>query len=79
MRTEKQQMFRGGVYEPRNKAIMKMLNLISIGERAGSGVPDICSVWQSKGWPEPVIEERYGPDRTIVTLAFVKKNKRKNG
>ena len=33
----------------RNKAIMKMLNLIAIGERAGSSVPDIYSVWADKG------------------------------
>ena len=57
---------------------MKMLNLISIGERAGSGVPDIYSVWEEKGWEEPIVEERYGPDRTILTLAFVEKTSGKN-
>lgn len=70
-------MLRGGISDPRNKAIMKMLNLIAIGERAGSGVPDIYSIWAEKGWADPVVEERYGPDRTILTLAFVKKQAEK--
>ena len=38
-----------GVSDPRNKAIMKILNLIAIGEHAGSGVPDIYSVWADNG------------------------------
>ena len=66
-------MLRGGISDPRNKAIMKMLNLIAIGERAGSGVPDIYSVWADKGWKDPEIEEQFDPDRTILTLAFTKK------
>ena len=35
----------GGESDPRNKALMKMFNLINIGERAGSGVPNIFNVW----------------------------------
>ncbi len=42
-------MLRGGISDPRNKAIMKILNLIAIGEHAGSGVPDIYSVWADNG------------------------------
>lgn len=34
----KAQMLKGGISEPRNKVIMKMFNLIHVGERAGSGV-----------------------------------------
>ena len=70
-------MLRGGISDPRNKAIMKMLNLISIGERAGSGVPNIFSVWEEKGWKAPAIDEQYGPDRTTLTLAFIKKQAEK--
>ena len=77
IRTGKKQMLRGGISDPRNKAIMKMFNMISIGERAGSGVPDIFSVWNDKGWIEPTVEECYEPDRTILTLAFVKKQAEK--
>ena len=44
IRTGKDQMLKGGISDPRNKTLMKMFNMIGIGERAGSGVPDICSV-----------------------------------
>jgi len=73
VRTGKRQMLKGGISDPRNKALMKMFNMIGIGERAGSGVPDIFSVWEQEGWKEPEIEEQYGPDRTILTLSFEKK------
>ena len=52
---------------------MKMFNLINIGERAGSGVPNIFNVWNEEGFVEPEIEERFDLDRTILTLSFIKK------
>ena len=73
IRTGKKQMRLGGESDPRNKALMKMFNLINIGERAGSGVPNIFNVWADEGWEEPVIEERFDPDRTILALSFLKK------
>ena len=48
----------GGFSDPRNKALMKMFNLINIGERAGSGVPNIFNVWEDEGWIVPVINGR---------------------
>ncbi len=71
--TGKAQMLKGGISEPRNKTIMKMFNLIRVGERAGSGVPDIFSVWEDEGWVEPSVEERYKPDRTTLVLSFEKR------
>lgn len=62
----------GGEFDPRNKLLMKMFNLINIGERAGSGVPNIFNVWNDEGG-EPEIEERFDPDRIVLTLSFVKK------
>ena len=72
IRTGKDQMLKGGISDPRNKALMKMFNMIGIGERAGSGVPDIFAVWESQGWKAPEVEEQYNPDRTILTLSFEK-------
>ena len=63
----------GGESDPRNKSLMKMFNLINIGERAGSGVPNIFNVWNDEGFVEPEIEERFEPDRTVLTLSFVKR------
>lgn len=31
-----------------------------------------------KIWVEPVIEERFDPDRTILTLEFIEKQAKKN-
>lgn len=70
IRTGKKQMLKGGISDPRNKALMKMFNMIGIGERAGSGVPDIYAVWEQQGWIAPQVIEEYDPDRTILKLSF---------
>lgn len=62
----------GGVSDPRNTALMKMFNLINVGERAGSGIPSIYSVWKKQGWAEPVLREEYSPDRISLSLVFEK-------
>ena len=79
IRIGKKQMLKGGISDPRNKALMKMLNLIGIGERAGSGVPDIYGVWAQQGWQEPSVREEYDPDRTILQLTFLPITAIKNG
>lgn len=56
---------------------MKMFNLINIGERAGSGVPNIFNIWDDEDFVEPIIDERFAPDRTILTLSFEKKRQKK--
>lgn len=59
----------GGVSDPRNGLVMKMFSLIDVGERAGTGVPDVFATWANAGLPEPRIEENFGEaDRTILTL-----------
>lgn len=66
-------MRKGGESDPRNKSLMKMFNLINIGERLGSGVPLIFNIWEDYGWKEPIIEERFDPDPTILLLELVEK------
>lgn len=78
IRVGKYQMKLGGESDPRNKALMKMFNLIGIGERAGSGVPELFSVWKDAGWVEPIIEEHFHPERTILTMSFLKKVPKKS-
>jgi len=60
----------GGNSDPRNTTLMKMFNLVDIGERAGSGIPNIYAVWQQQGWPIPTLTERFAPERTILSLEF---------
>lgn len=73
IRTCKKQMLRGGISDPRNKTLMKMFNMIGIGERAGSGIPDIYNVWENEGWAMPIVEESYNLDRTRLSLEFATK------
>lgn len=79
IRTGKYQMRQGGKSDPRNKTLMKMFNLIHVGERSGSGVPKIINAWTDNGWKEPIIEEEYMPDKTVLTLEFVEKRGVKTG
>ena len=60
----------GGISDPRNSTILKMFNFIDIGERAGSGIPNIFRVWKEQKWSEPVITEEYNPDRTTLSLGL---------
>ena len=67
----------GGVSDPRNGTMLKMFNLIDIGERAGSGIPNIFRVWREQGWTAPVISESFDPDRIMLSLAFNKSDDKK--
>ena len=70
----------GGVSDPRNESLIKMFNLINVGERAGSGLPSIRTVWQKQGWQEPEIVESFNPDRTTLVLPLAaNKVAEKNG
>lgn len=73
IRIGKKQKLRGGISDPRNKTLMKMFNMIGIGERAGSGIPDIYNVWENEGWDTSVVEESYNPDKTRLSLEFATK------
>jgi len=61
-----------GVSNPRNGTMLKMFNMIDIGERAGSGIPNIFRVWREQGWVMPAITEQLEPEGTILTLTFEK-------
>ena len=60
----------GGVSDPRNSTLIKMFNLIDVGERAGSGIHNIFSVWKKQGWSAPVINESFEPDRITLSLTL---------
>ena len=67
----------GGVSDPRNGTMLKMFNLIDIGERAGSGIPNIFRVWRERGWAAPEITEQLEPERTVLTLLFSERDDKK--
>lgn len=62
----------GGFSNPRNSVLMKMLNLLDIGERAGSGIPSIYSAWKMQNWQSPQIDERLDQvERVCLTLPVI--------
>jgi predicted HTH transcriptional regulator len=65
----------GGVSSPRNAVIMKMFSLLDIGERAGSGIPNIYRTWEHQNWNEPHYTETFEPDRTVLCLPFEENDK----
>lgn len=67
----------GGISDPRNAALIKMFNMVDIGERAGSGIPNIFNVWRKQGWPAPEISENIEPERTTLSLEIKKTSDKK--
>ena len=62
----------GGISDPRNAALIKMFNMVDIGERAGSGIPNIFNVWKKQGWSAPQITEDIEPERITLSLEIQK-------
>lgn len=58
----------GGMSDPRNAIILKMFSMIDIGERAGSGIPGVFSVWHKTFGASPEYSQRTSPDRITTTL-----------
>ncbi len=52
-----------------------MFNLISIGDRAGSGLNKIQTIWTQEGFRQPEIFERFNPERITLSLSFLKGKK----
>ena len=58
-----------------------MFNYIGVGERAGSGVPNIYDIWEKENYQEPTVEElsgREGTICTVVTLPLMEKDHAKD-
>jgi predicted HTH transcriptional regulator len=58
----------GGLSDPRNSVLMKMFNLLNIGERAGAGIPNIFHVWDKEKLGVPKYEEIMNGSRAKLTL-----------
>ena len=62
----------GGFSDPRNSVLMKLFNLIGVGEREGSGIPGIIYAWRQQGWSEPAIRQSCNPSRIELLLPLTK-------
>ena len=70
LRISKEKAFKGGESDARNKTILKMFNLVGVGERAGSGIPKILDACRYYGFSLPVLKDSYNPDRTVLEIDF---------
>lgn len=66
----------GGVSDPRNRGLIKIITYVGSAKGSGSGIPGIYTVWRANGWREPNFEELFSPDRTVLTLSFEKRKGR---
>jgi len=76
-RIELSEALSGGVSSPRNAVILKMLNLLDIGERTGSGIPLIFGAWKGEGFNEPVYTEKIEINRSFLSLPLYKTSDKK--
>ncbi len=67
----------GGVTDPRNAALAKMFHILHIGDGDGDGITGIYAAWQRHGWPPPLFEESFEPERITLSLSFDKGGKRR--
>lgn len=70
MRIAREKAFRGGISDPRNTILIQLFHLLQVGNRNGSGLRKIRSIWQHSGLSEPILTERFGPDQTVLSLPF---------
>ena len=61
----------GGISDPRNGIMLKMFSLIEFGERAGSGLCGISTIWNKVYHTPIMLEETHnnGVDRTALILS----------
>ncbi len=71
MRVSLKEAIHDNLSDPRNGIMLKILALVQYGERAGSGLHGIFSVWKKVYHTEPTVEESNGGvDRTTLSLSF---------
>ncbi|KAB8288522.1 RNA-binding domain-containing protein [Bifidobacterium avesanii] len=68
LRLEQSLIERGGLSDARNPGIMKMFNLLGIGERAGSGFDTLRAGARSENLSEPTLLEELHPDRVTLSM-----------
>ena len=71
LRVPREQLYQGGVSDPRNPNLIKMFQLLGLGERAGSGFQKILRAWHEQSWLVPLVAEDLRLETTRVSLPIV--------
>lgn len=67
LRVAPEDYFVGSLSDPRNSLLHHLFHLADAG-RLGAGVPLLYRIWRENGLKEPILAERTGPDRVVLTL-----------
>ncbi len=72
MRVSVEQAISGYEHDCRNEKLHQMFHFIGLGERAGSGIPNIFKWWGANHWRPPYLYEKLEPyDQTLFELRMV--------
>lgn len=67
LRIDIKDAIKGGKSDPRNRTILKMFNLIGLGERSGSGIPTIFETMRVLNFKDPeLIEDKINNETTLI-------------
>jgi len=68
LRISREQLYTGGVSDPRNPNLLKMFQMLGLGEKAGSGFQKILRAWMEQHWLMPLVSEELTLELTAVRL-----------
>lgn len=68
LRIPREQLYQGGVSDPRNPNLQKMFQMLGLGEKAGSGFQKILRAWREQHWLMPLVAENLALEMTRVWL-----------
>ncbi len=71
LRITKEEVFKGGKSDCRNRTLQKMFQYIGMGEQAGSGFPKMIRAWTEQHWQYPNIEEDRLYETTTLFLPTI--------
>jgi len=66
-----EQLYSGGVSDPRNPNVQKIFQFLGLGEKAGSGFAKILRAWNEQSWFKPLVSVDYNMELTHVLLPFL--------
>jgi ATP-dependent DNA helicase RecG len=71
LRISLQQLYDGGISDPRNPNLQKMFQMLGLSEKAGSGFGKILRAWKEQQWFTPLVSEKLDLDMTLVALPMI--------
>jgi ATP-dependent DNA helicase RecG len=68
LRIPKEQLYQGGVSDPRNPNLQKMFQMLGLSEKACSGFQKILRAWREQHWIIPLVSEDTDLEMTKVNM-----------